>query len=268
MENIKICFVKVPSPIDLAIKQVIGLFCETVEYVEDSFAADFIIADKLMDLVPLYTKDGCYMVIDHQNYAKKKQPDNVHMVSCTSPEFLKFLMETMTKEFAAKKPAPEKIEVKFRIENAGAMKILVIDDTPIHQKSAEILLSEYDLTIAKGYDEAMDYLKNNSYDVVLTDMEMPASKHVSDQVLGELIPYGLLLYAEAARCGARHVAVVTNLNHHTDPISNAFDTFCRNSITVESAVVKFMHAPMTQLDGEYAKDWKRALEYLLGEKEN
>jgi CheY-like chemotaxis protein len=266
MENIKICFVKVPNPIDKAIQAVIGLFCNTAEYTEDPWDADLIIADKLMDLVTFYTKDGCYMVIDHQNYSKKKQPENVHMISCTGPDFLKFLMETMTKEFAERKPAPEKIEIKFRIENPGATKILVIDDTPQHQKSAEILLAEYDLTIARGYDEAMDYLKNNPYDVVLTDMEMPASKHVMDQILGELIPYGLLLYSEAARCGAKHVAVVTNLNHHTDPIANAFDTFCHNSIRVENAVVKFMHAPMTSINGEYAKDWKEALERLQNNK--
>ena len=31
----------------------------------------------------------------------------------------------------------------------------------------------------------------------------------------------------------------------------------------ENAIVKFMHAPMTQIDGEYAKNWKRALDDLL-----
>lgn len=263
MKKVAVCFVNVPNPIDKAIEQVINLFNENVEFIADPWLADLVITNQVKDLIPFYAKDGCYVVIDHTNISSKKQPENVHMASCIEPAFMATLMELANKEFSSRAEKPEKIDVRLRIENPGAMSVLVIDDTPLYQKSAELLLSHLDLTIARGYDEAMELLKNNSYDVVLTDMEMPASKSVSDQVLGELIPYGLLLYAEAAKRGAKHVAVVTNLNHHTDPIANAFDYFCRDSIKVENATVRFMHAPMTSMDDKWVKDWKRALEKLL-----
>jgi CheY-like chemotaxis protein len=150
-----------------------------------------------------------------------------------------------------------------RINNPGAKSVLVIDDTPSHQKSALVLLAECDLTVATDYDEAMDLLKTNKYDAVLTDMEMPASTKLSWYQLGKMVPYGLLIATEAARVGTKHVAVVTNLNHHTDPFAAAFDHFSHHDYVVNGSVVKYMHAPMTQIDGKSVKDWKRALEDLL-----
>lgn len=261
MKNITICFVKVASPISLALKQVIGLFSENITYVEEPMFADVIIATEIKDVHSCYTKEQEFAIFSVHPF-RKTQPNNVHQFTYGDALFMKFFSDMIEKDFSERTPI-DFFSGPFRLENPSAMSILVIDDTPRHQKSAATLLADYDLTIARGYDEAMKLLAGNTYEVVLTDMEMPASDHVSDPVLGELVPYGLLFYAEAAKKGARHVAVVTNLNHHTDPIANAFDYFCRDSIKVENATVKFMHAPMTDMDGERVKDWTAALKRLM-----
>lgn len=77
--------------------------------------------------------------------------------------------------------------------------------------------------------------------------------------LGELVPYGMLLMVEAAHQGATQVAVVTDLSHHNDPFSAAFDYFSGFSVKIDNAKVVMMHAPMK--DG--TKDWAQALAQLL-----
>ncbi|MDP1619825.1 MAG: hypothetical protein Q8M12_02405, partial [bacterium] len=130
-----------------------------------------------------------------------------------------------------------------------------------HQKSALVLLDEYDLTIATGYDEAMRLLASEKFDVVLTDMEMPMAVGgaLATYILGKKIPYGLLIATEAARVGVKQVGVVTDLGHHDDPFSAAFDHFSRYDYEINGAIVKYMHAPMITMDGESAKDWSEAL---------
>lgn len=260
MKAIKICFVDVASPVDSAIKAVIELLNGAVEYIDDPFSANLVIAKNANALVQYYDKDGYYLLIGHRP-SKKKQPENVRVAPCTSSTFFTSLMEILSMEF------PERSMTEFcvrqHIIRGSEYKILVIDDTRAHQLSAEKLLTGCDLMIARGYDEAMAMLQKHNYDIVLTDLEMPASGKISEPVLGELIPYGLLLYAEAAKRGAKHIAVVTDLNHHTDPIANAFDYFCHEPIKVEGAIVRFMHAPMIHIDGVYSKDWSTVLKILF-----
>ena len=260
MNAIKICFVNVPSPVDLAIKAVIELLNGSVEYIDDPFSANLIIAENANALLQYYDKDGYYLLIGHRP-SKKKQPDNVRVAPCTSSDFFTSLMEILSMEFS------ERPTIEFRLDQhivrGSAYKILVVDDTLIHQVSAAKQITGCDLMIARGYDEAMTMLLEYQYDIVLTDLEMPTSSKISEPVLGELIPYGFLLYTEAAKRGAKHIAVVTDLNHHTDPFANAFDYFCHEPIKVEDAIVRFMHAPMIYIDGIYSKDWWTVLGILL-----
>ncbi len=145
-----------------------------------------------------------------------------------------------------------------------ALRILVVDDTPKHIVSARTGLANHNLTTVTGYEQAMSVLENERFDVVLTDLHMPmSSKTLGTDAfyLGGLVPYGILLMVEAARCGAKFVAVVTDLNHHSDPFSAAFDHYSRFPVTIDGAKVVMMHAPMC--DG--AKDWATALERLMKE---
>lgn len=144
---------------------------------------------------------------------------------------------------------------------ADALNILVIDDTPANIASAVRGLAGHKLSTATGYEDAMTILESQRFDVVLTDLHLPMSSQTMGTKfrLGELVPYGILLMIEAAHRGATYVAVVTDLSHHDDPFSAAFDHFSRFSVQIDGAKVVMMHSPM-QHD---AKDWAVALVQLM-----
>ena len=62
------------------------------------------------------------------------------------------------------------------------MKILVIDDSPLHQASAQQTILGHELVIATTHDEAHTLLDGYGcfnlppFDVVLSDLLMPAGK--------------------------------------------------------------------------------------------
>lgn len=119
------------------------------------------------------------------------------------------------------------------------MKILVIDDSPVHQQSARQTLEGHDITIVEGYDEALKSLgcyflgsqnRKQEFDVVLTDLMMPAGMGGfggdGKQYIGQEMPMGFLLVLMAVlHSGAKYLAVVTDTNRHAHPASRALDLF-------------------------------------------
>ena len=149
-------------------------------------------------------------------------------------------------------------EVPVERVGLGGLKILVIDDTEQNRERAKQLLKENTLTVASSYGQAVVLLSNESFDVVLTDLYLPMSRHhgalsVDAIEIGKTVPYGLLIALEAARHGA-DTAIVTDANHHKDCFSAAFDA---------------MRAPYVVggkklfLVNYCGKDWAKALELLL-----
>lgn len=182
------------------------------------------------------------------------------------------------------------------------MKILVIDDSSIHQAAAKKQLGEeHDLTVVGSYDEAQTLLGYKScdnrsdkheFEVVLCDLLMPPS----DQMLAhgwkqEEMPVGIFLALLAAKNGAKYVAVFTDSDHHSHPASACFDAFnqrgcCSTAFAVAGAKlfltnnsnwvqndesVQPVVKEETRLDGskyttkEYPriKRWDYLLKYLL-----
>jgi len=173
------------------------------------------------------------------------------------------------------------------------MKILVIDDNPIHQQSArQTLGAEHDLTVIGTHDEARGALYHASYnsylksscqeilrqqgmpvdygaarevfkedeekfsawkraekaaekeaywDVVLCDLIMPAGRNVQGgeglQYVGQKMPVGWSLALDAAKNGAKFVAVVTDTNHHHHPASAMLDRFNQHIFEIDGAKV-------------------------------
>jgi CheY-like chemotaxis protein len=254
----------IADPIKQALKQTMELFGE-IEFVDDAYEANIVVGQNPKELAPFYCQEREFIIFSDNKHEKHQEAKNVHAFGVMEA------MEIMTMPaLRAQKPLPvlpTRPEIlspsERRINNPGAVRVLVIDDTVMHQKSALSLLVDCDLTVAIDYDEAMGLLESNQYDAVLTDMEMPSSTKLSCYQLGKMIPYGLLIATEAARVGAKHVAIVTNLNHHTDPFAAAFDHFSHHDYIINGAVVKYMHAPMININGEYVKNWKSALQELL-----
>ena len=167
------------------------------------------------------------------------------------------------------------------------MKILVIDDNPIHQQAAEqTLRADHDLTVVGGHDvarkalyerydeEKMERLRGqykeegieNSWvrareesclpywDAVLCDLLMPAGRYAQGdkgfRYVGVEMPVGWSLAITAALKGARYVAVATDVNHHRHPASAMLDEIYDTVFTLHGAQAWFTnHVPMVGIAG-------------------
>jgi len=258
------------SPLRRAIENVFGIIGDPEShcFVKSIGEADLVIFDELRTIEKDYSDSRTYALLDKFGDRPKNLPANVTDV-LSATNMVVELMNLIVKVWLTLKlldvPKAEVVmsEVPLRPD---ALRILVIEDTPKHQASARISLTGHKLTIATGYEEAMRILGNEKFDVVLTDLQMPMSSRTLSSTafrLGELVPYGIMLMIEAAHQGAKRVAVVTDLNHHTDWVSAAFDHFSY-SVKIEGAKVLMMHAPMKQDEsGEWVKDWVEALNRLM-----
>ncbi len=155
------------------------------------------------------------------------------------------------------------------------MKVLVIDDTQVHLDAAiQLLGKEHDLTVCSSHDEAYQllgtqyapnrkaleeqyerdgmkareaYIKARDeselpyWDVVLTDLLMPAGSMsqggAGRKYVGQEMAVGWSLALHAAKMGAKHVAVVTDMNHHHHPASAMLDAFDGHVFSIDGAQV-------------------------------
>src|SRR4030042_1476445 len=104
----------------------------------------------------------------------------------------------------------------------------------------------------------------NIVEPIVQETAISDAKTLSQEAfkLGQLVPYGFLLMCEAAINGAKYIAVVSDLGHHDDHFSAAFDHFYSIAFKIENAKTMMLHAQLTNTG---AKDWQNALEKLLKE---
>jgi CheY-like chemotaxis protein len=246
------------KPTGKALKQIIS---EPIVFVNDRSQAEVIFCEDVREIENGFSEDMlyAYFTTGNNNNARISLPANVrHIKSYALADILAVLAEAKTRPARTPVPTPEEDPAVDLLPDA--LDILVIDDTPKHIVSAKKCLAGHRLTTVTGYQAAMDALSKEKFDVVLTDLHLPmSSKTMGDKFqLGVLVPYGILLMIEAARQGARRVAVVTDLNHHDDPFSAAFDHYSRFPISIEGATVRMLHARVTS----EGKDWADALKRL------
>ncbi|MBI2410921.1 MAG: response regulator transcription factor [Candidatus Kerfeldbacteria bacterium] len=167
------------------------------------------------------------------------------------------------------------------------MRILVIDDNQHHLNSAKELLKEHKVTLCstadeaiellepqyddvifhrlwseKGWEEASQVARLPYWDVVLSDLLMPAPKrnlsYFGEKFIGQEMPVGWAFVLRATLEGAKFAAVVTATNHHNhpasallDPLGSAYWEDNRENapkFTINGATVGFYHAPMIGVD--------------------
>jgi len=110
------------------------------------------------------------------------------------------------------------------------MRILVIDDKPEQLEHAENALSQHTVATANGWNVGKELIERGGWDVVLTDLSMPAVEDGQSNALnvGQPTPYGFPLALLALKAGVEKVAIVSNgnesgTNHHEHPIYWAAD---------------------------------------------
>lgn len=236
--------------------QVIGA---PVTFVDTPEEADITLFTDPRDVEQSFKPDKLYAYFHIGTGATPAMPANVRCFREIILLEVCGLLSEVSHNLTPAQPEPKNLVVDVPLL-PDALRILVIDDTPQHIDSAKRGLAGHHLTTATGYQEAMQLLSSERFDVVLTDLHLPmSSKTMGDKFkLGEMVPYGMLLMVEAVRQGARRVGIVTDLSHHDDPFSAAFDHFSQFLIPMGTAEVRMMHAKM--VDG--AKDWAEALSRL------
>ena len=179
------------------------------------------------------------------------------------------------------------------------MRILVFDDSPQNQQSARAQFKDHDLTVIGTFNEASDLLtplvygdqpnpKFRKFDVVLTDMMVPASDRSlggsARNYAGQEMPLGSIIALQALYAGVKKVALVTDTNHHDHPASAALDSFQggmeKPSLVGDASLYctnynvngVFDAETFEQLEKDadhrsrkvvWAKDWAKALKTLL-----
>ncbi len=171
------------------------------------------------------------------------------------------------------------------------MRILVVDDSSVHQQSARQTLVGHDLTVATSYEEGFNILvplddryvvkggKGTMFDVVLSDLLMPApGTMLSPKAILEFKdkeqPLGWALVLRAVLNGTRYAAVVSQTDHHDHPaafaldaIDNANDSWGdskyqrgfpmkKPQFDINGAKVGFFHAPTCLVEGVYGCRWE------------
>lgn len=247
------------SPLGKVIKQILGA---PVRFVETQEEADLVLFTEVRQIEKGFDKKKAYAFLKTDQHGRNPtMPENVRVIGDISLPVICQAISEVAATLAPAQASQEAVKEEPAAELLpDAFRILVIDDTAKHIASAKKGLAGHRLTTATSYEEAMGLLDKEKFDVVLTDLHLPmSSKTMGDKFkLGELVPYGILLMIEAARQGAKKVAVVTDLSHHDDPFSAAFDHYSQFPVSIEGATVRMLHARIR----EEGKDWAEALERI------
>jgi len=265
------------GPVARSIKTVGDMLCkDNVFFTDDEASADLIIIGNKGSIEKTYNINKRYMLVLGIERIGRVDGLPKNVVSVGATEMVAFMVEEINQICNAKLQQPsddvqqptekavDKETVMVNLVREDALEILVVDDTAGNQESAmELMRIGHKVTVAEGYPEAMEALSHKKFDVALLDLHMPMRLHgaLSSNALkiGEEVPYGMLLVFEAASKGVKDVAIVTDLNHHVDPFSAAFDHLSQKPFTVNVSKVLMMHAPMRG----GTKDWVAALNIIL-----
>ncbi len=271
-------FIDCAKPVDAALKKTIDLL-RTVNYVTDPKAAELVIVDDIKKVVQIYDPKIVFVVI----YSGQIRPstevrENVFQIHVCGflPEVIRLIEKiggesseesaTIEEESVLTAKAVETAVVEALVEKPGMPWVLVVDDKLENRLSARKQLGDYyNLIIVEGYAEAKKALEERKFDFALIDLHLPVdqtgalSSEALVRNLGEGIPYGMFLIFDACEAGV-HAALVTDLNHHQDPFSAAFDRYSGKIFLVNGKKAMFQHASV--IDG--AKDWAFALQRLIG----
>lgn len=270
----------VSDPVFQSLQMVLGhLFAMSVEATPEH--ADIIVAMKVTHFADFYNESQQFVVLlSHasllpQERAMGGEKPNIHFVLASNVvgEICQIAAQidvaranahdtTNGGSFDAQIERAER-EESFR-PGIELLNVLVIDDDSRNREAALQQLAPHRVVIASGYNEAMEKLTHEKWDIVLTDLYLPMSPETLGPLsfrLGQLVPYGFLLMLEAAAQGTPHVGIVTDLNHHQNALSAAFDYFSRFAYHIEEARVRLIHAQTE--DG--VKRWDSALHELVAD---
>lgn len=227
-------FAKKTSPVINALIAVIEVANSPWQQVSDIGDADFVfVVDDRKELAEIYRPDKVFAFFSSRR--EENLPGNVFHIGLN--DMIPAIARMIEFQKTFKPVLPQKKEYATPADTAktkGSYRVLVIDDTPENLEFAQRLLEGHAVSLANGFAEGMRMLETKEFDVVLTDMEMPANRHYgalsySGYSLDETYAYGMLVVFEATSRGIP-VAVVTDANHHGNWMSAALDSLTKASV--------------------------------------
>jgi CheY-like chemotaxis protein len=251
---------KCSTTLNAAYCKTLGLFGFAI--VDDAKSANVVITNDLRTIYQIYRADQTYVLIPTGPLSSEITKENIIVMDY--PFGLLELANLIGRVGDKLVPATALIAETAVTVKPGAPWVLVVDDKIENREAAKQQLCEtYNLTVVDDFDEARVAFKSRKFDFALLDLHLPVSTEgalaetVIASNLGEGIPYGMFLLFSACETGA-DAAVVTDLSHHSDPFSAAFDYYDGKTYVINGKKGMFQHASMI---GE-AKNWLQALERL------
>ena len=126
-------------------------------------------------------------------------------------------------------------------------RILVIDDKNVNLEMAEKQFAgkNVELETVSTYSGALYLIINRRFDMVLTDLMLIGEGNGigrDNPEIGKEVPYGLVLSIIAKNKGVEHVAIVTDISHHSGPIAWAMDQLMGNHEVIRCLTKNWLHA--------------------------
>ena len=136
-------------------------------------------------------------------------------------------------------------------------KILVVDDNFGNLAAAEEQLgADYYLTTVPTFEEAQKLLKEDEWDVVMTDVMMPGEKDGQGKglkLVGEMMPIGLVVALLALQKGVPEIFILSDTNHHDHPVAWAMDSI------VGPGPINGFTGYKCPMNDDGTKNWQKAL---------
>ena len=116
------------------------------------------------------------------------------------------------------------------------LEVLIVDDNLNQRKAAERQFSTadakkgYNLTIAETYQSAVNTIRKNKYDALLTDLffpfgsnEMGETYPISKEQAAKPEALGYPLALEALANGIKNIGIVSMVNHHDGAMAASYE---------------------------------------------
>jgi len=153
------------------------------------------------------------------------------------------------------------------------MKVLIVEDDPIHQEAAKEQLVDHDLIIMESFVEffktfndclgSKPKLDLSSFDAVLTDINLP-SPH--DRKGVEQAATGFVVALKAMQAGVKYIGIITDASHHDDAYGKALDLWIHKPPFKAGGIAIWLecyNAGEYNEDNRLVKNWARLLNGLI-----
>lgn len=121
--------------------------------------------------------------------------------------------------------------------NPSQLRILVVDDSPVHRAAAQQQLVGHEVTLAADYAEGQERILIGEFDVVMVDLHLPSGELWGLNGQHDSVPVGTILALLAIQRGVKHVGVLTDANHHADFASASLDRHNKKPIQCGNSVL-------------------------------